>query len=78
MDYSQKLSERQWNLPDKEGNWRREAAGKRHIPMILSRRDHIQRKLLEHLDGIHTVFDGERKRTLFHPPGKARLPGDSL
>lgn len=55
MDYSQKISERQWNLPDKgELESRREAT---YIDDIIQK-DHIQRKLLEHLDGIHTVFDG--------------------
>ena len=55
MDYSQKISERQWNLPDKgELESRREAT---YIDDIVQK-DHIQRKLLEHLDGIRTVFDG--------------------
>ena len=55
MDYSQKISERQWNLPEKgELESRREAT---YIDDIIQQ-DHIQRKLMEHLDGIHTVFDG--------------------
>ncbi len=55
MDYSRKISERQWNLPDKgELESRREET---YIDDIIQK-DHIQRKLLEHLDGIHTVFDG--------------------
>ena len=55
MDYSQKIAERQWNLPDKgELESRREAT---YIDDIIQK-DHIQRKLLEQLDGIHTVFDG--------------------
>lgn len=55
MDYSRKISERQWNLPDKgELESRREAT---YIDDIIQK-DHIQRKLLEHLDGIQTVFDG--------------------
>ncbi len=55
MDYSQKISERQWNLPDKgELESRREAT---YIDDIIQK-DHIQRKLLERLDGIRTVFDG--------------------
>ena len=54
-DYSQKISERQWNLPDKgELESRREAT---YIDDIIQK-DHIQRKLLENLDGIRTVFDG--------------------
>ncbi len=55
MDYSQKISERQWNLPEKgELESRREAT---YIDDIIQK-DHIQRKLLENLDGIDTVFDG--------------------
>ena len=55
MDYSRKISERQWNLPDKgELESRREAT---YIDDIIQK-DHIQRKLLENLDGIQTVFDG--------------------
>ena len=55
MDYSRKISERQWNLPDKgELESRREET---YIDDIIQK-DHIQRTLLENLDGIHTVFDG--------------------
>ena len=55
MNYSQKISERQWNLPDKgELESRRETT---YIDDIIQK-DHIQRKLLERLDGIRTVFDG--------------------
>ena len=55
MDYSRKISERQWNLPDKgELESRREAT---YMDDIIQK-DHIQRKLLENLDGIDTVFDG--------------------
>ena len=55
MDYSRKISERQWNLPDKgELESRREET---YMDDIIQK-DHIQRKLLEHLDGIETVFDG--------------------
>lgn len=55
MDYSRKISERQWNLPDKgELESRREET---YMDDIIQK-DHIQRKLLEHLDGIQTVFDG--------------------
>ena len=55
MDYSRKISERQWNLPDKgELESRREAT---YIDDIIQK-DHIQRKLLENLDGVRTVFDG--------------------
>ena len=55
MDYSRKIAERQWNLPEKgELESRREAT---YIDDIIQK-DHIQRKLLEMPDGIHTVFDG--------------------
>ena len=55
MDYSRKIAERQWNLPDKgELESRREAT---YIDDIIQK-DHIQRKLLEQLEGIRTVFDG--------------------
>ncbi len=55
MDYSRKIAERQWNLPDKgELESRREET---YIDDIIQK-DHIQRKLLEQLDGIRTVFDG--------------------
>ena len=55
MDYSQKISERQWNLPDKgELESRREET---YIDDIIQK-NHIERKLLENLSGIETVFDG--------------------
>ena len=55
MDYSRKIAERLWNLPDKgELESRREET---YIDDIIQK-DHIQRKILEHLDGIQTVFDG--------------------
>ena len=55
MDYSQKISERQWNQPDKgELESQREET---YIDDIIQK-DHIERKLLENLDGISTVFDG--------------------
>ena len=54
-DWSRKISERQWNLPDKgELESRREST---YIDDIIQK-DHIQRKLLENLDGVQTVFDG--------------------
>ena len=54
-DYSRRISERQWNLPDKgELESRREET---YIDDIIQK-DHIQRRLLENLDGIRTVFDG--------------------
>lgn len=55
MDYSQKIAERQWNLPDKgELESRREET---YIDDIIQK-NHIERKLLENLEGIRTVFDG--------------------
>ena len=55
MDYSQKISERQWNQPDKgELESHREET---YIDDIIQK-DHIERKLLENLDGISTLFDG--------------------
>ena len=55
MDFSQKISERQWNQPDKgELESHREET---YIDDIIQK-DHIERKLLENLDGISTVFDG--------------------
>ena len=55
MDYSRKISERQWNLPDKgELESRREET---YMDDIIQK-DHIQRKVLENLDGVRTVFDG--------------------
>ncbi len=55
MDYSRKIAERQWNLPDKgELESRREAT---YIDDIIQK-DHLQRRLLENLDGVETVFDG--------------------
>ena len=54
-DYSRKISERLWNLPDKgELESRREET---YMDDIIQK-DHLQRKLLENLDGIQSVFDG--------------------
>ena len=55
MDYSQKIADRQWNLPDKgELESRREAT---YMDDIIQK-DHLEKKLLQHLDGVETVFDG--------------------
>lgn len=55
MDYSQKISERLWNLPDKgELESRREQT---FIDDIIQK-SHLEKELLSHLDGIETVFDG--------------------
>ncbi len=55
IDYSQKIAERMWNLPDKgELESRREET---YMDDIIQKA-HIERTLLENLDGIETVFDG--------------------
>ncbi len=55
MDYSRKIAERLWNLPDKgELESRREQT---FIDDIIQK-SHIEKELLAHLDGIKTVFDG--------------------
>lgn len=55
MDYSRKISERLWNLPDKgELESRREET---YIDDIIQK-SHIEKELLSNLDGIKTVFDG--------------------
>lgn len=54
-DYSRKISERMWNLPDKgELESRREET---FIDDIIQK-SHIEKELLAGLDGIETVFDG--------------------
>lgn len=55
MDYSRKISERLWNLPDKgELESRREETFMDDI----IQKSHLEKELLSHLDGIKTVFDG--------------------
>ena len=55
MDYSKKISERFWNLPDKG-----ELESHREETFIddIIQKNHIERELLSNLDGIRTVFDG--------------------
>ena len=55
MDYSTRISERMWNLPDKG-----ELEAEREHTFIddIVQKAHIERELLDHLDGIQTVFDG--------------------
>lgn len=55
MDYSRKISERLWNLPDKG-----ELESKREETFIddIIQKSHIEKELLSNLDGIKTVFDG--------------------
>lgn len=54
-DYSRKISERLWNLPDKgELESRREET---FIDDIIQKK-HIEKELISNLEGIKTVFDG--------------------
>ncbi|MBR6028653.1 MAG: class I SAM-dependent methyltransferase [Clostridia bacterium] len=54
-DISRLIAERQWNLPDKgELESRREAT---YIDDIIQK-SHLERALMERLDGVRTVFDG--------------------
>jgi 2-polyprenyl-3-methyl-5-hydroxy-6-metoxy-1,4-benzoquinol methylase len=54
MDYSQKISERFWNLPDKG-----ELESMREKTFIddIVQKSHLEKELLANLDGIQTVFD---------------------
>ncbi len=55
MDYSMKISERMWNLPDKG-----ELESVREQTFIddIVQKSHIEKELLANLDGIENVFDG--------------------
>ncbi len=55
MDYSRKISERLWNMPDKG-----ELESHREETFIddIIQKSHIEKELLANLDGIKTVFDG--------------------
>ena len=55
MDYSRRISERQWNQPDKG-----ELESKREQTFIdeIVQKSHIEREILLNLDGVTTVFDG--------------------
>lgn len=55
MDYSRKISERLWNMPDKG-----ELESHREDTFIddIIQKSHLEKELLFHLDGIKTVFDG--------------------
>ena len=55
MDYSRKISERMWNLPDKG---EREAEREQTFIDDIVQKAHIERELLGSLDGIQTAFDG--------------------
>ena len=55
MDYSRKISQRLWNLPDKgELECRREETFMDDIVQ----KAFLERRLLENLAGVETVFDG--------------------
>lgn len=55
MDYSTKISERMWNLPDKG-----ELEAQREQSFIddIIQKAHIEKELFQNLDGIGTAFDG--------------------
>ena len=55
MEYSTKISERMWNLPDKG-----ELEAQREQSFIddIIQKAHIERELLNNLEGIRTAFDG--------------------
>lgn len=55
MDYSRKIAERLWNMPDKG-----ELESHREETFIddIIQKNHIEKELLSNLDGIRTVFDG--------------------
>ena len=55
MDYSRKIAERLWNMPDKG-----ELESCREETFIddIIQKSHIEKELLAHLGGIRTVFDG--------------------
>ena len=55
MDFSTKISERMWNLPDKG-----ELEAEREKTFIddIVQKAHIEKELLQSLDGIETAFDG--------------------
>ncbi len=55
MDYSRKIAERLWNMPDKG-----ELESHREETFIddIVLKNHIEKELLSNLDGVTTVFDG--------------------
>jgi SAM-dependent methyltransferase len=55
MDYSQLISERQWNPPDKG---ERESNRENDFIDDIVQKAHIEREVLANLKGIETVFDG--------------------
>ena len=55
MNYSQKISERMWNQPDKG---EREARRELDFMDDIVQKAHIEKELLQSLDGVRTAFDG--------------------
>ena len=55
MDYSRKISERLWNMPDKG---ELESHCEETFIDDIIQKSHIEKELLANLDGIKTVFDG--------------------
>ncbi len=55
MDYSQKISERHWNMPDKG---ERESIRETLYIDDIVQKSHIEKSLLSNLGGVKTVFDG--------------------
>lgn len=55
MDYSTKISERMWNLPDKG---ELEAQREQSFMDDIVQKAHIEKELLQNLEGINTAFDG--------------------
>ena len=55
MDYSTKISERMWNLPDKG---ELEAQREQSFMDDIIQKAHIEKELLQNLEGIRTAFDG--------------------
>ena len=55
MDFSRKISERLWNQPDKG---ERESQREQTFMDDIVQKSHLEKELLENLDGIGTVFDG--------------------
>jgi hypothetical protein len=55
MNYSTKISERMWNQSDKG---ELEAAREQTFIDDIVQKSHIEKELLQSLDGIETVFDG--------------------
>jgi len=55
MEYSRKIAERMWNLPDKG---ELEALREQSFIDDIVQKSHIEKELLQNLDGIRTAFDG--------------------